>query len=496
MAFQISHLRGDDQQIAIKCFGPPPQTIVRKFTGGEPQHYQKVRRELRTLANGKGIWDMMDYAQGVVVAAGAVPNYGALGGNITELNVGLNPPDRNVIVTNQVAAAVATETENHQTRTNAINTAFPGVGNNDRRREEKYKADCDHRQELARINSTLQNSLESRYEAENERFRRAREQFRDEQEECMELFLKLFNGSALHSIQGYLHSKSYRRALYILDEQYGLAPSNQDAIDILHSQLRTMKFKDSENLRTQLDDFEMILNQLIQLGLNLTDADQKNMLFSALRNGGIIYRLYMNDLTIMKSHALAVTLAAQPPLTFAQTFGVINRRYNDLSAEASSIVATTKRSNPSNSSESSKKKGRTAAYVAEAVSPNQSEDDDYDLPAVALAAITAPKKKPQRGNKNSKLKCGKCGRNGHTAKQCLSDYTCKVCNKPGHKENDCWHNQTCEKCGKKGHLARICNVNKPKKESGTSSTSSQSSKSAGGSFTQRAMKHVRGNSSA
>ena len=439
---------------------------------------------------------MLDYTQGVAVAAGAVPIYGALGGNITELTLGLNPPDRNAIVTNQVATAVATETANHQTRTNAINTAFPGVGNNDRRREEKYKADCDHRQELARINSTLQNSLESRYEAENERFRRAREQFRDEQEECMELFLKLFNGSALHSIQGYLHSKSYRRALYILDEQYGLAPSNQDAIDILHSQLRTMKFKDSENLRTQLDDFEMILNQLIQLGLNLTDADQKNMLFSALRNGGIIYHLYMNDLTILKSHALAATVGPQPPLNFVQTFAVINRRYNDLSAEASSIVATTKRSNPSNSGESSKKKGRTAAYITEAVSSYQVEEDDYDdPPAVALAAITAPKKKPQKGKGNLMLKCNKCGRKGHTSKQCLSDYTCKVCNKPGHKENECWQNQTCEKCGKKGHIARVCNVTKPKKQSGANSTSFQSNK-FGGSFTERAMKHVRGNSSA
>jgi len=496
MALQISHLRGEDQQIAIKCFGPPPQTIVRKFTGGEPQHYQKVRRELRTLANGKGIWDMLDYTQGVVVAAGAIPNYGVLGGNITEMTLVMNQPDRDAIVNNPIAAAIAAETASYNTRKADVNIVFPGPGNNDRRREEKFKADCDHRQEIARINTTLQNSLESRFEAENERFRRARDQFRDEQEECMELFLKLFNGAALHSIQGHLHNKAYRRALYMLDEQYGLAASNQDAIDILHNQLRIMKFKDSENLRTQLDDFEMILNQLIQLGLNLTEADQKNMLFSALRNGGIIYRLYMNDLSILKSHALAATLGPQPPLNFAQTFGVINRRYNDLSAEASSIVATTKRSNPSNSSESSKKKGRTAAYMTEAVSSYQVEDDnDDDAPAVALAAITAPKKKPQNGKGNPKPKCGKCGRKGHTAKQCLSDYTCKICSNTGHKEKDCWKNQTCEKCGKKGHIARICNETKPKKESGTSSTSSQSNKS-GGSFTERAMKHVRGNSSA
>ena len=74
MALSISHLRGDDLEIACKCFGPPPTTITTKFTGGEPQHYQKVRRDLQMLANGKNIWDMIDYQVWVLsLGAGAVP---------------------------------------------------------------------------------------------------------------------------------------------------------------------------------------------------------------------------------------------------------------------------------------------------------------------------------------------------------------------------------------------------------------------------------------
>jgi len=73
MALQISGLRPDDQAIACKCFGPPPQVVVKKYTGGEPQHYQKSRRELQTVANGKNIWDMFDYTVWANVVAAALP---------------------------------------------------------------------------------------------------------------------------------------------------------------------------------------------------------------------------------------------------------------------------------------------------------------------------------------------------------------------------------------------------------------------------------------
>ena len=104
MALQILRLRPDDQVIVCKCLGPPPQVVVKKFTGGEPQHYQRTRRELQTIANGKNIGDMFDYMVWANVAAAALPagqvlNFGAQGANIVEASVTMVVPNRTNFVT-------------------------------------------------------------------------------------------------------------------------------------------------------------------------------------------------------------------------------------------------------------------------------------------------------------------------------------------------------------------------------------------------------------
>ena len=54
------------------------------------------------------------------MAAGAVPNYGVLGGNITEMTLGMNQPDRDVIVNNPIAAAIAAETASYNNIRNFV----------------------------------------------------------------------------------------------------------------------------------------------------------------------------------------------------------------------------------------------------------------------------------------------------------------------------------------------------------------------------------------
>jgi Zinc knuckle len=484
MALQISRLRPDDQAIACKCFGPPPQVAVKKFTGGEPQHYQKVRRELQTIANGKNIWNMFDYMVWANVVAAALPagqpvNFGAQGVNIVEATVAMMAPNRANFVIAAVNAALATEVANHAARIASIAQAFPGNGNAGKRLEETFKANNDHRTEVARINSTFQSSLDSRFESESDRHRKSVHDFEEDQAKCMDLFLKLFNGSALHSIQPYLQANAFRRALYLLDEQFGLAPANQEAIDVLQSRIRNAKFLDSENFRTQLDDFEMTLNELTRLGVGFSNSDKISMLQRCLANGGLIGRLFMHDMGLLRSRVL--TLAGAPVPTYAQVLDIVNRRYADLSAEASSIEIIAK---PLGG-----KRARLSSYFAS----DEAEDEEGEVEeprVVALAAVTKPHHGRPKGNKP---RCGKCGRPGHTAKQCRQHLICKKCGKPGHSEKDCWKDQTCENCGRKGHPARVCKSPGAKKASSGGAGSGATS-SSGGSITERVMKHVRGSS--
>jgi hypothetical protein len=482
MALQISGLRPDDQAIACKCFGPPPQVVVKKFTGGEPQHYQKSRRELQTVANGKNIWDMFDYTVWANVVAAALPagqavNFGAQGANIVEATVAMMAPNRANFVTASVNAALATEVANHAARVAAIAQAFPGNVNAGKRLEENFKANNDHRTEVARINSTFQSSLDSRFESESERHRRAVLDFEEDQARCMDLYLKLFNGSALHSIQPYLQANSFRRALYVLDEQFGLAVANQDAIDVLQTRIRSYKFLDSDNFRTQLDDFEMTLNELTRLGVGFSNSDKISMLQRCLANGGLVGRLFMHDMGLLRSRVF--TLAGAPVPTYAQVLDIVNRRYADLSAEASSIEIIAK---PQGG-----KRARLSSYFAS----DEAEDEEGEVEeprVVALAAVT----KPHRGKPNdNRPRCKKCGRPGHNAKECLRDLVCKKCGKSGHSAKECWKDHICENCGKKGHPARVCRSN-AKKASATS-TGSGANSSSNGSITERVMKHVRGN---
>jgi hypothetical protein len=336
-------------------------------------------------------------------------------------------------------------------------------------RERTAEYDMYHRQELQRINTTFTQTLESRYDHEMSRYRSAQEEFREHQGELYDLFIKYFNGSALHAIMQHLQTNSYRRALYVLDELYGLQAQNQDAIDILQNHLRTMRFHDTENFRVQLDEFENTMEQLIQLGVGLSDADKKNMLFSALRNGGIIGRLFMSDISMLKSRVTAM-VAAVP--TYAQSLDIINRHYADLCAEASTINVTGKRQHPGGSGKGGKKGRHQAHFTSEEHDANSNEPENPDEPDIALVAFTKPKG-GGKAKKKKRNKCTKCGRKGHDAKDCLSEYTCKKCGKHGHLENQCWKDMTCSICGKKGHSAKVCNQRdkdsdgqKPKKGSG------------------------------
>jgi hypothetical protein len=196
----------------------------------------------------------------------------------------------------------------------------------------------------------------------------------------------------------------------------------------------------------------MLIIQLIQLGVGLSDADKKNLLFSAIRNGGIIGRLFVSELTLLKSRVMQLGGVVA---TWADTLDVINRRYADLSAEASTLG--TLNGNKRTLKASGSKKSRHYAHFAE-----DEGSDEKDEPEHALAAFVHPQKKAKKPG----TPCTKCGRKGHKASECLSEYTCKKCGKHGHKESNCWADSTCEKCGKKGHVGSVCRSRNNSKDKG------------------------------
>jgi hypothetical protein len=402
-------------------------------------------------ANGKGVSRIVDYTvwvAGLGLAPGAPVPFGALGMGIVEATLPLAVPDINVIVNIPIANALAQAVADHAIQVNDLtNVVYVGAAAAvvQVRREAVNQADVNLRNETQRINTTLRAQLQNRFDSESDRYRKAQDDLQDDQTLAYELFMKFFQGSAQHAILPYLQMNSFRRALYVLDEMYGLAVANQDAIDILQTQIRTMKFADSENFRTQMDDFEMLLNQLLQLGVGLNDADKKNLLFGAIRNGGIIGRLFASELTLLKSRV--VQLGGGVP-TWVDTLDIINRRYADLTAEAASLnVLNGPNGRALNARKDSRKKGRHSVYLAE-----EDGSDEKDEPEHAFAAFAQPNKKAKQAG----VKCSKCGRKGHKANECLSEYTCKKCGKRGHKESNCWADTVCDKCGKKGHPTARC----------------------------------------
>ena len=481
-ALQISQLRGEEIALAVKCFGPPPHTVNRLFTGGEPQQYQRVRREFMTQAIGKGLARIVDYQVWVAslgLAAGAAVPYGVDGDGIVEAVAAIAAPDLNAIVTVPVANALAAVQADYNQQLLDINAAFPGnaAANVQKRQEERLKASAMRRSEVTRINTQLQVQLQNRFDSETDRRRRSEEDLRDLQAEASKLFLRYFQGSAMHAITPYLQGSAFRRALYMLDQLYGLAVANQDAIDILQTQIRAYKFKDSGNFRTQMDDFEMLIEQLVQLGVGLSDSDKKNLLFSAIRNGGIIGRLYESDITLLKSRVMNAIAGAVVP-TFANCMDLVNRRYADLSAEASTLSGSNaKRSN--DEPKRDYKRGRHTAYLADDAESEEKDKEDPDEPDTAL--FTAPK---GGGSAGAKVVCSKCGRSGHTARDCWTEIKCTKCGKTGHTSAECWSDKTCSICKKKGHVAKVC---KNKKKGGGGGPPPKKS----GSLTDQVMENIK-----
>jgi hypothetical protein len=257
----------------------------------------------------------------------------------------------------------------------------------------------------------------------------------------------------------------------MLDELYGLAVQNQDAIDLLQMQIRSYVFKDTDNFRTQLDEWELLMNQLINLGVGFSDADKKNLLFLALRNRGIIGRLFEHDIGMMKSRVMSRVAGGALP-DFDDCMTLINIRYADLSAEASTIVPP-KRGGMEHKRDQKKARVHFAG--------DEQSDEKSDTEAALMVA-------PNKGGKGN-VTCSKCGRKGHEAKDCWGDKPkCEVCGK-GHPTESCWKNQTCSICGMKGHVARICRQQK-KNGGGGGNAKAAPGKKAGG-IADQAMEHLR-----
>jgi hypothetical protein len=188
-----------------------------------------------------------------------------------------------------------------------------------------------HRLETNKIETTIRVTLENQYHNQVSEYRKHVKEFEDDQFAVHGLFLKHVAGPALDHIIDRLHNREYMRSLFLLDQRYGLSDRNLVAGNHLQTEIRNKIFKDTENLRVQLDNFELILNMFERINQALSDNEKILRLLHALSNGGIIQNLFQVQINhLFDPHSTYVP-------TFSEAHRKISLRLETLSSEVASM---------------------------------------------------------------------------------------------------------------------------------------------------------------
>jgi hypothetical protein len=471
-------LSTSEAQTAIKLFGPPKNDPIVKFTGGQPQLYQRCRIEFMTSISAASAESVVDWryaeieydqrAQQAIEDHQALVDalvpwqppgvlhpppqilppvppqfppfvYGDNGENIVEATTRTPLPNRNVMVVAKRAEMRDRELQRHHVIQQAIDALPPAARNVETVREATR-----HGTEMDKLEGITLDTLEGSYHRRMSEYNDAIEELKSEQKAVAEAFFRHFAGSALTNIRELLNQKAYRRALWTLDRAHGLRVNNDSAAITLSNTLRQFTFSDDLNFQSQLDEFMRIAEMLVLVGHPIPDDQKRMILMNAILSGGSVIRKVYQSLL----HTYSNTILFPEPPEFQDFLTQIKRHYSNISAEISTMV------NPKpESSEEGKVRGKKRAY-ANVAEPEESpkrgsswsnvaeEQSHSSLLAGSSSAIS--------------LKCTKCGKGGHTVNECWSDMTCTKCGKKGHPASSCLSFTKCSKCGKTGHLASRC----------------------------------------
>jgi len=471
-------LSASEVQAAIKLFGPPKNDPIIKFTGGQPQLYQRCRIEFMTSISAASAESVVDWrhaeieydqrAQQAIEDHQALLNalvpwqppnvphppplimppapppvapfeYGDEGENIVEETTRLALPNRNEMVIARRAEIRDRELQLHQQILDAIVNLGVAAQNMERVRETAR-----HGVEMAKLDTITLDILESSYHRRLSEYNDAKEELEEKQKAVAEAFFRHFAGSALTNIRPLLAVKAYRRALRTLDQAHGLQVNNDNASLTLDNTLRQFVFSDDLNFQSQLDEWMRIVEMLVLVGHPLPNDHKRKILMAAILNGGPVIRKVFQTLLSTYSNSI---LFPDPP-EFQEFLTQIRKHYSNISAEVSTMVNA-----KPESSEDGNKRGKKRAYA------NVAEPEETPKRGSSWSNVAEERNHSQllAGSSSAiSLKCTKCGKGGHTANECWSDMTCTKCGKKGHPASSCLSFTKCSKCGRTGHLASRC----------------------------------------
>lgn len=472
-------LSTSEVQAAVKLFGPPKNDPVIKFTGGQPQLYQRCRIEFMTSISAASAEAVVDWRYVAIQheerAQQAIDDHQALiatlvpwqppgaappavpivlppppppvepflydddGGNIFEEAIRMAQPNRNEMVVIRLAAIRDRELQLHDQIMTAIGNLGAAAQN-----LETVKETARHGAELAKLNTITSDTLESSYHRRLSEYNDSQENLEAKQKAVSEAFFRHFAGSALNNIRPLLAEKAYRRALWTLDRAHGLQVNNDNAALTLDNTLRQFVFTDDLNFQSQLDEWMRIVEMLVLVGHPLPEDQKRKILLAAILNGGTVIRKIFQSLLSTYSNSI---LFPNPP-DFQAVLTQVRKHYSDISAEVSTML---KPNSEMVGNEIKRGKKRAYANIAEPAEipergsswSNVAEERNHSTSLAGSPSVIS-------------LKCTKCGKGGHTANECWSDLTCTKCGKKGHPASSCLSFTKCSKCGKTGHLASRC----------------------------------------
>jgi hypothetical protein len=439
----LSMLSHADKAKASTIFGIPPNRNNPKFTGGDSIMFLKIRRDLMANIRGRNVEDLVDYNIQAAAAPGGIAafDFGVNGANIVEAIATLPIPNRITMIDTRILQFQASEVLRHDATEAHINANIADPDDQDAALLSEMNT---HNSEMNKIDTSIRITLENQYYTQVSDHRKHVKEYEEDQHAVHELFLKHFAGPALDYIIDNLDGRQYMRALYLLDQRYGLTARNLVAGNLLQSEIRSKIFRDDQNLRVQMDNFELILNMLERMNQPLSDEEKIVRLLHALSNGGIIQILFQVQINnLFDPHG---------DITFLDALRKVNLRLETLSSEAASMKLQYV---PAVSMPKGSK-----AHIAQTVSDSFPVDDNEQLVFLSQSSTHTSKPVSSRPSSQSSNRPVR---------------HCSICNRDGHSNEQCWNSSTCTNCGKTGHISKFC---RSRKSSGSDEEKDDKSKTA------------------